>query len=163
MAEDGKTIVNALYEALDERRRARGLTWPQAAREIGAVSTSTLTGMRGRRSLEGDGVLQMLRWLERSPESFVNGAQLSGLDAALPPVTPPSILRFDSAAIHAALAAKRAERRLTWRQVALEIGGTNAANLTRLAEGGRVAFPEVMRIASWIGLPTARFVRVTAR
>jgi hypothetical protein len=157
MADDG----NALYEALDERRRARGLTWPQAAQEIGAVSVSTLTGMRGRRSLEGDGVLQMLRWVERSPESFFNGARFSGLDTALPPVTPPSILRFDPAAIHAALAARRAERRLTWRQVAIEIGGINPASLTRLAAGGRVAFPEVMRIVSWIGLPTARFVRVT--
>ena len=72
--------VDALYAALDAQRQARGLTWAGLAREINrqfervpvrAISVSTITGMRKRRVIEGDGVLQMLRWLGRTPESFV--------------------------------------------------------------------------------------------
>jgi hypothetical protein len=74
--------VDALYEALDAQRCARAMSWEQAARAISAqfrdapsrpLAPSTLTGMRGRSVLEGDGVLQMLRWLGRAPESFVPG------------------------------------------------------------------------------------------
>ena len=51
--------INRLYEALDERRRARGLSWQQLAHEIGGVSPATLSGIPRRRVIEGDGALQM--------------------------------------------------------------------------------------------------------
>jgi hypothetical protein len=72
--------VAALYEALDEQRIARGMKWQEVAREISAlfaqgtakpVSSSTLRALCTREAVEGDGVLQMLLWLERTPESFV--------------------------------------------------------------------------------------------
>jgi hypothetical protein len=159
--------VHALYAALDEQRRARGLSWLQAAREISRqnegvsprrVNPSTLTGMRSRRVIEGDGVLQMLLWLRRTPESFVPG---SPEGAPLPDVDPSRILRFDSQAIHAALDAQRNERKLTWRQVEAEIRGVAPASLTRLSQGGRVGFPEIMRVIRWVGQPAARFTRQT--
>jgi hypothetical protein len=73
--------INALYDALNAQRRARGLSWEAVARQISgrfadvrsarAVSASTLSGLQRRSIVEGDGVLQMLLWLRRTPESFV--------------------------------------------------------------------------------------------
>jgi hypothetical protein len=155
-----------LYAALDEQRRERRLTWEQTAREIsrafertsaGPLSASTLTGIPKRGQIEGDGVLQMLRWLNRTPESFVSGVKDSDVDTALPRVRSDQVLRFDAHAVHAALNARRHDRGLTWIQVATEIGGVTASGLTRLQKGGRVAFPGVMRICRWLGRPAASF------
>jgi hypothetical protein len=120
--------------------------------------------MRERRTLEGDGVLQMLCWLNRSPESFLpgrNGESTAG--ERRPEVGPSQILRFDTRALYTALDARRAERGMTWRQVADEIGGVAAANLTGLAKGGRIGFPGVMRLVAWVSQPAASFTRASDR
>jgi hypothetical protein len=163
--------IAALYDALDAQRMARGLSWQAAVGEINSgfagtparpVSASTVTGMRGRANIEGDGVLQMLLWLGRTPESFVPGnAGAVGDPFVLPGVDARHILRFDAKAIHAALDAQRSERGMTWAQVADEIGGVQPAGLTRLAAGGRVAFPHVMRVFRWLDRPAASFTRAS--
>ena len=173
----------ALYAALDAQRRARGITWEEAVREIGgrsgpappkpstghraksgpppgrSISRSTVVNLRDRSSAEGDGVLQMLRWLNRAPEVFVAGCEALGPAFDLPAVASHQILRFDTRALHTALDAQRIARRLTWRQVAEEIEGINPAGLVRLQHGGRTSFPQVMRITRWLGKPAAAFVR----
>ena len=157
----------ALHAALDAERRARGITWQDAMREINgrsepaplrSISRSTVMNLRTGSLAEADGVLQMLRWLNRAPESFVAGAA-SGPTVELPAVAPERILRFDTRKLHAALDARRAERRMTWRQVADEIGGILPASLARLKKGGRTSFPPVMRMIGWLGQPAAAFVR----
>ena len=157
--------IAALYDALDAQRQARGLTWTQTARALSptsrdpavpSISASTLTGMRNRGAVEGDGVLQMLRWLGRAPESFMPGATAT---ASLPPSRPDQILRFDTTAIYAALEKRRVERGLTWKQVADQLQGFSVASLKRLSEGGRTAFPHVARIALWLDVPVASFTR----
>src|SRR4029077_15660202 len=120
----------------------------------------TLTGMRSRRVIEGDGVLQMLRWLDRTPESF---APAGASGETLPDVAPGKILRFDTNAIYAALDRQRRERELTWKQVAEEIGGLQPAALARLAGGGRTSFPDVIRIARWLGRPVASLTHIASR
>jgi hypothetical protein len=158
----GDFDIAALYAALDALRRARHLSWQQAAREIGgSISPPTVRGMRGRRVVEGDGVLQMLRWLGRTPESFVPGHD--GPNTPLPEVPPGRILRFDTVAIYSALDAQRGARGLAWSEVAREIGGCGAASLTRLSKGGRTGFPDVMRVARWLGRPVAAFTRIAER
>jgi hypothetical protein len=118
--------------------------------------------MRSKGSIEGDGVLQMLRWLDRTPESFVAGhRERSGVSYALRDVGPERILRFDAGALHSALNARRTELGMTWRQVADDIGGIAPAGLTRLARGGRVAFPQVMRVVIWLDRPAASFTQVS--
>jgi len=119
-----------------------------------------MTGTRTRAVAEGDGVLQMLRWLNRTPESFVPGGPASGRDGRLPEVPPHHTLRFDTKKIHAALDAQRVERRLTWAQVAHEVG-IGASSLTHLSQGGRAAFPQVMRIVRWLAKPAAHFMRTS--
>ena len=158
----------ALYAAIDAQRRARGLTWQEAVREISgrsgsvprrSISRSTVANLRNGSTAEGDGVLQMLRWLKRAPEDFVMGSEPAGPAFDLPAVLPHQVLRFDTRALHAALDAQRIERHLTWRQVADEIEGIRPAGLVRLKHGGRTSFPQVMRITRWLGKPTAQFVR----
>jgi hypothetical protein len=161
--------LQALGAALDAQREARGLSWAAVAGQIHdplvrtpatGVNASTIRGVGTRASAEGDGVLAMLRWLDRTPESFVPGHPWANAEAArLPRVTPGQILRFDVQAIHAALDAQRIAKGMTWAQLAREIGGFQASGLTRLADGGRIGFPRVMRIFAWLELPAARFTR----
>ena len=61
--------AKALYAALDEQRRARGLTWADVARETG-VAASTLKRTQDGGRLELDGALAMVTWLGRTIESF---------------------------------------------------------------------------------------------
>lgn len=164
--------INALYEALDAERKQRGMAWAQVAREmyerfgpnpLRPTSPSAITGMRKRRyGIEGDGALQMMIWLKRSPESFLT-ARLgeSKPEELLPDVGPGRLVRWDPRALHAALDQQRIARGLTWGEVAGEIGGFSAANLLRMADGGRVAFPHVMRIVEWLGQPAVTFTRVS--
>jgi transcriptional regulator with XRE-family HTH domain len=162
----GEFSITALYEALDEARLARGLSWQAVSREVSArfvgvqqtraVSASTITGLRSRPRVEADGVLQMLLWLGRTPESFTTGVYATEIASAqLEHVGPGRILRFDTKAVYAALDAVRLERKLTWKQVADEIGGIAPSSLTRFAEGGRTTFPDIMRVAAWLGRPVA--------
>jgi hypothetical protein len=161
--------LSALHAALDAERRARRLSWQELAREVSQqfagvpvppISPTTFTGLATRTAAEGDGVLQMLRWLGRSPESFVPGYQSpSGHDETLPSVATNQLLRFDTKALYAALDARRAEQRLSWVEVAAAIGGVNAAGLTQLSKGGRTAFPLVVRLTRWLGRPVADFTR----
>ena len=160
--------LTTLYAALDAQRESRGLTWTQAVREINAVgptsirqiAVSTVTGLPSKTLAEGDGVLQMLRWLKRSPESFLRDS--SALTEELPEAKQEQVLRFDTPKLYEALNARRTGKGMTWPQVAGEIGGLRAASLTRYSKGGRTAFPEIMRICRWLGKPAATFVRVSS-
>ncbi|HEY6299089.1 MAG TPA: hypothetical protein VIW95_05540 [Candidatus Binatus sp.] len=103
----------------------------------------------------------MLRWLNRTPESFVPGHQQSeSISERLPDIPVGKILRFDAKKLYAALDARRIERQMTWAQVAKEVG-TSPAGLTHLSEGKRVVFPGVMRIFRWLGRPAADFTRAS--
>jgi hypothetical protein len=62
----------ALHTALDARRTALG------------VSAGKLRGLGTRRRAEGDGVLRVVAWLGRSPESFAPGRPPGSGEALLP-------------------------------------------------------------------------------
>ncbi len=164
--------LRALYDALDAQRQARGLSWSQVTQEMHEaprsnrarpLSQSTVTGIGTKTAAEGDGVLAMLRWLNRTPESFVpDHPQSEKTSARLPDIPPGKILRFDTRKIHAALDERRIERKMTWAQVAKE-AGTGASTLMYLSKGTRVAFPGVMRIFRWLDRPAADFTRASDR
>jgi transcriptional regulator with XRE-family HTH domain len=63
--------AKALYEALDRQRQDRNLSWRQVADETG-VSVATLTRTRRGGRMELDGALSMVRWLNRTIESFTD-------------------------------------------------------------------------------------------
>jgi hypothetical protein len=103
----------------------------------------------------------MLLWLNRSPESFVPGDKsFDETTTRLPEIPSHQTLRFDTKKLHAAMNAQRAERRMTWAQVAGEIG-LGVSTLTHLGNGGRTGFPGVMRILRWLDQPAAAFTRVS--
>jgi transcriptional regulator with XRE-family HTH domain len=64
----------ALFNALDEQRKARKMTWKQVADQIG-VSQSTIMRTRSGGRLEVDGMLQMVGWLSSTVETFVRQTQ----------------------------------------------------------------------------------------
>lgn len=69
-----KTTVDvvALYGALDAARQARGLSWRQAAKEIG-VSPSLLSRLANGQRPDADGFLTLTGWLGMPPQDFVAG------------------------------------------------------------------------------------------
>jgi len=160
----GEFDLHALAAALDEQRKARGLSWAGVIREMrGAsqrrgrgLSASTLSGIGSRAVAEGDGVLPMLAWLKRSPESFIAGYR-EPEGAQLPEGPAGKVRRFDTRKLFVALDARRIDRGMTWAQVAAETGW-GVAGLRRLSQGGRIAFPAVMRLTLWLNQPTADFV-----
>jgi hypothetical protein len=94
---------------------ARTLSWAEAANEINhfrtgghPIAPTTIRGLESKAVAEGDGVLQMLLWLGRTPESFVSG--IENADAApygLKHPGPGRLLRWDARALYAALNSQR--------------------------------------------------------
>src|SRR5262249_39951202 len=115
---DADFDIVALHTALDAKRTERGMSWKDVADEVNRagerydvhpISPSTISGIKDNRwGVEGDGVLQMLLWLERTPESFVpSHPGAIHPDAVLPRVTDNKILRFDVPAIYLKLDSQR--------------------------------------------------------
>jgi hypothetical protein len=160
--------LRALYDALDSERRARDLNWTALTAEVNRhrtylrpIAVSTIRGLRDKPVGEGDGILQMLLWLRRTPESFVPG--FVDADAArfrLPELTTGQILRWDTRALHAEADIRRNERGITWADIGREIGGYTPSMLTHLAKGGRTGFPHVMRMVAWLGRPAVTFTHI---
>ena len=63
--------VEALYAALDAKRRADELSWREAAAAID-VSASTLTRMAQGASPDVEGFGKMVRWLGVSADDFID-------------------------------------------------------------------------------------------
>ena len=160
--------LRALHDALDERRRERNLSWTAVAAEVNRLRTklrpiavSTITSLRHKPVGEGDGILQMLLWLGKTPESFVPGmADADSAPYRLPTLATGQILRWNTRALFDALNAERASRQLTWTGLAREIEGFTPNMLTNLSRGGRTGFPHVMRIVRWLGHPAVTFTRI---
>jgi hypothetical protein len=131
--------VRALHKALNEERRARNLTWTELTAQINRpfnyttsipIVEQTIKSMVKKRSVTSGVVLQILRWLDRTHESFLDGReQQATAGEKLPDAGPKRILRFDTTAIHAALDLdkKRRRRGMTWAQVARELPGFTPA------------------------------------
>jgi transcriptional regulator with XRE-family HTH domain len=64
--------VEALYAALDSKRKARGTSWREVARELD-VSPSTFSRMAQGRRPDVDTFATLLRWLGMPAESFMRG------------------------------------------------------------------------------------------
>jgi hypothetical protein len=167
--------VAALFEALDAQRRSRALSWAGVARELWdlsatlnlqrndhPISPATLTGMADLMDTSCQHALFMLRWLGRSPESFVPGAVLDAESTALPAAGADRRLRWNLKRLYEALDAQRRERNMTWAQLAQELRCTpsqlTGIRKARFAIGMRLA----MRIAVWLGRPARDFIDVAA-
>ncbi len=63
--------AKALYQALDERRESRHLSWRDVATDLG-IRISTITRTRTGGRMEVDGMLAMVAWLGVPVETFVH-------------------------------------------------------------------------------------------
>jgi hypothetical protein len=161
----------ALYLALDARRTELCLSWKGVADEIWELSSelndrrtdhpispSTLTGMAKNPRTSCQHALFMLRWLRRTPESFLRGASADDLRFALPEVGPDRRLRWDLKLLYASMDEKRRQEGLTWPALAVVLGCTpnqlTGLRTAKFATGMDLA----MRIVQWLGRPAADFV-----
>jgi hypothetical protein len=165
--------IKLLHATLDAERRARGLSWVELASEINRpfegtssipIGISTIRGMRTKTSITGAVVLQVLRWLRRTPESFLTGYPATPkADEMLPDPGPTRILRFDTKALFAALDIARRDQGLTWKQIASQLPGFTESTLRNLSSGPLIGFPRVMMLTQWLHRPAASFVRDRSR
>lgn len=156
----------AMHAAMDAQRLDRGLSWPQVAREIWKqsaalnsrrkdhpISPATLTGIARRGDCTCQHALFILRWLGRSPESFVDGA-----DVALPPAGEDRRLRWNLAAVYEAMDARRRQLGLTWRELARVLRCTDH-QLTGLRRARyAIGMKLMMRIVQWLERPSSAFI-----
>lgn len=70
--------------------------------------------------------------------------------------------RFDPPALFRALDRQRTARRLTWDQVARDIG-VSEATLKRTQRGGRMEVDGMLAMVAWLGVPVETFVRESDR
>lgn len=163
--------ASALYQALDAQRTERALSWRGVADQIWdlsselndrrrdhPISQSTLTNMAKQPRTSCQHALFMLRWLGRSPESFLQGAAGDHPRFALPQVGPDRRLRWALKLLYAAMDERRQVDGLTWPALAVLLG-CSPSQLTglrtaRFATGMDLA----MRIVQWMGRPAADFV-----
>jgi transcriptional regulator with XRE-family HTH domain len=139
----------ALFQALDDARRDRGLSWAELAARSG-VAVSTLQRTRAGSAMEADGVLAMVRLVGKAPEDFA-----TGVSAGAEPVRQG---RLNTQALHRALDAQRRERGLSWTEMSREIAPWSPGALRRLANGGRVAADLMLACVWWLGRQVNDFV-----
>jgi hypothetical protein len=161
----------ALYEALNAERIRRGLSWRQAADQIWEqsaelneqrqdhpISPSTLTGIAKRGDTTCQHALFILRWLERTPESFLSPAVVRSERTGLLVAGPDRRLRWDLPALYLAVNAQRRDQELSWGELAKDLRCSEhqlrGIRTARFAIGMRLA----MRVVQWLDCPASTFI-----
>ena len=163
----------SLYAALNEKRTGLGISWQGVANQLWELSSdlnerrndhpispATLTKMSKNPRTSCQHALFMLRWLGRTPESFLKGADGASNDErfALPAAGPDRRPRWALKLLYAAMDEKRRQDGLTWPALAAILGCTSnqltGLRTAKFATGMDLA----MRIVQWLGRPAADFV-----
>lgn len=142
--------LGLLYEAIDQKREAEGLSWARVAKEIG-IALSTIKGTKDREVVEGDGALRMLLWFGRSPESFIPNFKAGKKHELKDPKH--AVLRFDLVEAYRLIEVKRLRDELTWVTVAEQIGDLVPSQLQHFKKGGRTSIRAIVRVARWLDVP----------
>jgi hypothetical protein len=165
----------ALYDAIDARRVADGLSWQGVADAIWSLSSelnaerdarglrnhpivpSTLRAIAKRQNASCQHAVFILRWLQRTPESFLTGAAPDA-GRSLPACGPDRRLRWNLRAMYEAVDEGRAARDLTWPATAKQLrcspGQLTGLKSAKSATNIKLA----MRITQWVQRPAADFI-----
>jgi hypothetical protein len=144
----------ALYRVLNGRRQFHGLSWNEVSKKIG-VAASTIRRLEKGGPMETDGILAMLRWVEKVPEDFIQGAKATSSAGPLCPG------RFNCKALFKALDEHRRSRGMTWLELAKEIGNVSPPMLTRLSKGGRIEVNVMVALVGYLGCTVQSFTRIS--
>ena len=153
----GDFDVIALWEAVDEQRITRDMSWNQVAKTLAWMSKSTMDRMRERGSATCNHVLPMIQWVGRTPESFTVDPE-----GAVHELLPDPEGRWRWWWLHHDLAAavdrQRVDRSLTWDEAAAEMGVPVAAvkGMTKLRYGPPIGI--AMISARWLGRSAVSFL-----
>jgi len=163
--------VGALYSALEDKRNRLGLSWQSVANQLWElsfdlndrrrdhpISPSTLKNMAKHPRISCQHALFMLRWLGRTPESFLEGATGDDERFALPVTGPDRRLRWALKLLYASMDEKRRQDGLTWPALAVILGCSpnqlTGLRTAKFATGMDLA----IRIVQWMGRPAVDFV-----
>ena len=168
----------ALFTALDTQRQQRGLSWPKVAQHIWElsaglnarrgdhpISPATIVGVGTRGDTSCQHALFMLRWLDRSPESFLRGSRTVAA-GALPAAGPDHRLRWNlhesprrrAPGLYEAMNARRESEELTWAELARCLRcSPNQLSGLRTARYA-IQMTLAMRITQWLQRPAADFI-----
>ncbi len=163
--------AQALFAAVDRRRRQDALSWAGVARQVWAesadlnahlgdhpISASTVLNLRRRGDTSCQHALLMLRWLERAPEDFIAAPAPGTAGVPLPAADPSQRLRWNLSELHEALDAARLARGAGWPAVAARLRCTpNQLTGLRTARFGP-SMRLAMRICQGLRRPAADFV-----
>jgi hypothetical protein len=154
----GDFDVIALWEAVDEQRGGRDLTWSAVTRTLGWMSQDTIARMRERGTATCNHVLPMIQWVGRTPESFTVDP-----DGAVHELLPEPGERgwrwwWRHRDLATELAARQQERGLSAKQLAAELGLSNSplTTLKRLRYGPPIGL--AMIVARWLQRSAASFL-----
>lgn len=165
----------SLYGALDTQRTELGLSWRQVADQLWnlssdlndqrrdhPISPTTLTNMAKAPRTSCQHALFMLRWLDRTPESFLEGATDDEPRFTLPSAGPDRRLRWNLKLLYKTMDDKRRQEGLTWSQLAAALGcASGRLTALRTAKFG-TDMDLAMRIVQWLGRPAAEFIYLAA-
>lgn len=105
----------------------------------------------------GNIVMTALRWLDRTPESFLPGHAGEPSPSAIADGGPGHLLRWNGPRLYGALDQQRTELGLTWTAVAKEIG-LPVGVITRTKVADQLGFPSALYMTTWLERPASDFV-----
>ena len=163
--------VEALYSALDDKRKNLGINWRAVANQLWdlsselnhyrkdhPISPSTLTNMAKNPRISCQHALFMLRWLGRTPESFLTGAAVDDKRFTLPVAGPDRRLRWALHLLYTSMDKKRRVNELTWTALANTLAcSPNQLSGLRTAKFA-INMDLAMRIVQWLDQPAADFI-----
>jgi len=145
-----------VWEAIESKRVARGLTKTKLIDDIAWVSAGVLNKLKDGHPTTCQHVTGLLRWLGRSPESFMPGIT-DKPEYALPDVGPYA-LRWSMPALWKAVDAQRELTGQTWKDVAEHFAWPGIKTFGEDIKYG-IPMDLAMRITQWLGQPAATYTR----
>ncbi len=155
--------VARLWLAMCTKRESKGLSDRQMMDEIklanntGApMGLATVKNMVRRNDTTCQHALHMLRWLDKTPEGFLVGAQADGPL----PYSDRGRLYWNIRELGGAVHHEKEEQGLTWKQLAQELkcSQNQVSGLHRIRYG--ISIHLAMRITQWLRRPSTDFIVV---
>lgn len=144
-----------LWEALERERVARGLSKKAMVDDIAWLSAGVIKKLEQGQPTSCQHATGLLRWLGRSPESFLPGVA-DKPDYLLPDVGPFAI-RWSMPALWKAVDAHREQNRLSWEEVEAQFGWPGMRTFGKDITYG-IPMDLAMRVTQWLGEPAATFM-----